>query len=193
MHSCFKILQCSHKCSRYKFILETGQKYQNVMNKHEAAQFLMEMAEITSPDIRTQLTTCWGHPSLRMIHTFSNFPTRHILHHFCLILEIFMPLSNKSREGNKQNNGNVKWCQHNNTCLCDDTKLVKAFQIPLILFGLQHRQYGSAGSIFFFLQCPIGNETLYINFTLSGNWSGSSLNGYFYFSVPHPTNPQNQS
>lgn len=76
-------------------------KYHDVKNMKKVDQFLMVMTEITSPDIRSQLTAWWGHPSPRVIDTFTHFPTRHILHHFCLILKIFMPLSNKSRETDK--------------------------------------------------------------------------------------------
>lgn len=39
------------------YFRETGQKYHNVNNIQEADQLSIVMAEITSPDIRTQLTT----------------------------------------------------------------------------------------------------------------------------------------
>lgn len=53
--------------------------------------------EIASPDIWTQLATCWGHPFPRIVDTFTNFPTRHILHYFCLVFKILLPLWDKSK------------------------------------------------------------------------------------------------
>lgn len=49
-----------------------------------------------SPDLWTQLASCWGHPSPRIIDTFTNFPTRNILHYFCLVFKILLPLLDKS-------------------------------------------------------------------------------------------------
>lgn len=52
--------------------------------------------EHSSPDVGTELTRCWGHPSPRVVDTLTNFPTRHILHYSCLFFKIFFPLFNKS-------------------------------------------------------------------------------------------------
>ena len=63
------------------------------------------------PDIRTELTSCRRHPFSRVIDTFTNFPTRHILHYSRLFLKILLPLFDKSKESDVKKRKMVKLAQ----------------------------------------------------------------------------------
>lgn len=54
-----------------------------------------------SPHIWSELTSCRGHPSPRVVHTLANLPPRHILHNSGLLFQIFIPFFHKSTNKSK--------------------------------------------------------------------------------------------
>lgn len=119
-----------------------------------------------SPHIWSELTSCRGHPSPRVVHTLANLPPRHILHNSGLLFQIFIPFFHKSTNKSKDK---TRFKKKKSGKLYIIKKLVLQhpiphrknqkkkkswyeLNIPFIFFRLKHGKYCSASSILLFLE-----------------------------------------
>lgn len=77
-------------------VLSTSKKSNNIFL--DSLDVDIKRRKTTSPDLRTQLTSCGRHPSSRVVDVLTHLPARHILHNSGLLLQVFVPLFDKSMD-----------------------------------------------------------------------------------------------